>query len=287
MVDFFTGRKHCTKTKGVVSPALSINASVVQGSALGPVAFILNATDLHCITKTNILKKYADDTYLIVPSINSSSIPAEMASIANWAKDNNLKLNSNKSLEMIVRRPNAPLVTIPPPIPGIKRVTSLTILGVTVQDTLSMSNHIASLVSSAGQNLYALKTLKVHGLHSKLLSDVCRSTLVSRLTYAAPAWWGFTTANDRIQLESVLKKAKRWQLCNSNAPTITDIVDNADSTLFKKILSNPDHVLHPLLPPTKPTTYNLRSRAHNRQLPTNTNSLSKNFIHRMLYQNIY
>jgi len=77
IVDFYTARTPYTKSKALVSPALDINVSVVQGSALRPVSIILNATDLRCCTKTNSMKKYADDCYLIVPSTNSATIPAE------------------------------------------------------------------------------------------------------------------------------------------------------------------------------------------------------------------
>jgi hypothetical protein len=45
-----------------------INASVVQGSAVGPATFVVNAANLRPITNGNILGKYADDSYLIVPS---------------------------------------------------------------------------------------------------------------------------------------------------------------------------------------------------------------------------
>ena len=44
IVNYLAERPHCTKSKGVISPAQSINASVVQRSALGPVSFIINAT---------------------------------------------------------------------------------------------------------------------------------------------------------------------------------------------------------------------------------------------------
>jgi len=52
---------------------------------------------------------------------------------------------------------------------------------------------------------------------------------VSRLTYAASAWWGFATVNDHARLQGVLKKATRWQLYNTTAPSIIDIVDSTDS----------------------------------------------------------
>ena len=53
------------KSRGIISAAQPINASVVQGSALGHVAFIINATDLNVVTDGNKFHKYADDTYLI------------------------------------------------------------------------------------------------------------------------------------------------------------------------------------------------------------------------------
>ena len=100
--DYLHQRVHCTKTKSGTSPALGINSSVVQGSAVGPIAFILNASDLKASAQGNILRKYADDTYLICPATNSHTIAAEMTHIAQWADNNNLRLNPTKSTEMIV-----------------------------------------------------------------------------------------------------------------------------------------------------------------------------------------
>jgi len=113
IVDYISGRKHCTRSMGAISSTLPINSSVVQGSAMGPVGFIINGTDLKCMTQGNQLCKYADDTYMIVPSANIQSIPAELAHIESWASKNNFKLNTNKSQEMIVRRPRARKAMIP------------------------------------------------------------------------------------------------------------------------------------------------------------------------------
>ena len=113
---------------------------------------------------------------------------------------------------MIVTRPRVRKIKaeIPPLIPKIRRVDSLKILGVTVRCNLSMSDHVDNLTASAAQTLYALKTLKSHGMSLAALTDVCRATLVSKLTYAAPAWCGFASDADVCRLQSVLKKAGRW-----------------------------------------------------------------------------
>ena len=44
--DFFDSRMHCTKFRAEVSEPADILASVVQGSGLGPAAYIVNAADL-------------------------------------------------------------------------------------------------------------------------------------------------------------------------------------------------------------------------------------------------
>jgi len=52
-----------------------ITASIIQGSGMDPVTYILNASDLHPIHQNNMVFKYADDTHLIVPDIFPLIIP--------------------------------------------------------------------------------------------------------------------------------------------------------------------------------------------------------------------
>ena len=109
---------------------------------------------------------------------------------------------------MIVKRSRCS-VPLPPMLPGITRVKEMNILGIKIQDNLSMEKHISDLVTSANQNLYALKILKTHGLPISSIYNVCSATLVSRLTYAAPARFGFTNSSEKEGLQAVLNKATR------------------------------------------------------------------------------
>ena len=189
---------------------------------------------------------------------------------------------------MIVARKPLSSKVVPAPNTNLTRVKSMCILGVTIQDNLRMAEHIRNLVISAGQQLYAPKTLKVHGLPHPALSNVCRSTLISRLTYASPAWWGFLNCDEVGQLEAIVSKAQRWGIYSKQADSLAYITLKADEKLFASILNNSDHVLHSLLPPIKRHNHNLRQRPHNRNLPTLTVSYTKNnFIPRMLYTDIY
>ena len=57
--------------------------------------------DLRPITGGNEMVKYADDTYLVVPEVNSASCEDELKHIDQWATDNNLRLNQAKTVEIV------------------------------------------------------------------------------------------------------------------------------------------------------------------------------------------
>jgi Reverse transcriptase (RNA-dependent DNA polymerase) len=288
MISYLQGRGHRTRYGSEVSNEDMINASVVQGSALGPVSFIINAMDLHPKHKDNIMAKYADDCYLIIPSCNANTIQSELMSVTDWAMDNNLKLNHLKTQELVICKKNTIKSLLPVPVSGINRVSSLCILGVTINRYLELTEHIENVLSRGNQCLFALKTLRDKGLQGKSLSTVCRATFITSLTYASPAWWGFTTAHDQSRLQAMLNKAIRWKLDGEcSLPDLTDICAKADLSLFQNVLKDPNHVLSQLLPAIKQQTYNLRARPHNRDVPMYSTLTGKNFLSRMLRIGLY
>ena len=52
----------------------TISASIIQGSAIGPASYVVDASDLQAVTDGNALCKYADDTYLIIPASTSTHV---------------------------------------------------------------------------------------------------------------------------------------------------------------------------------------------------------------------
>jgi len=182
MVNNLSGRQQQTKLDGSVSQTLPVNASIIQGSALGPVEYVFTASDLYPLSPTNLLCKYADDTSLLVRATNTPSIPQEIQQISNWATANNLKLNNTKSQEMIFHIPRRKkYFSYPTAVPGIQGVDKMNILGITDSSTLIFHHHISALVTKSDRSLYALKTIYAHGLNGNALWDVTRATLVSQL----------------------------------------------------------------------------------------------------------
>lgn len=279
-VDFFDGHEHCTTFGGTRSSMHSITASIIQGSAIGPASYVVNAADLHTVTDGNLILKYADDTYLLIPASNIQTRAAELQNVEQWAETNNLKLNHKKTSEIIItnRRGKGKSLHSPPSkLPGIERVTSLKILGVTINSKLSVSEHCLQVVSRCAQSLHALRILRSRGMDESALQLIFKTVVLAKVTYASSAWWGYTTAADRHRLEAFLRRAVRARLYPVDGSNLQQLVTDSDDVLFNSILSNEHHVLHKLLPNTTYHTYSLRNRRHNYTLSNKTDTDERNY----------
>ena len=178
---------------------------------------------------------------------------------------------------------------LPAELTDIKRVDSINILGVTVTNTLTVNEHVDRVLSNCAQSVFALKTLRAHGLNRECLQNVFNAVILAKLTYAVSAWIGFTRAAERERIEAFIRRCKRSELCSTETKTFAQICEVYDNQLFSKIIRNPCHILNHLLPPVSAAAenYSLRPRKHNRLLPERTTRLfDANFIYRNLYCDI-
>jgi len=208
LVNFFSERRQCTTYHDTTSVLQAISASIVQGSAA---SYVVNASDPKAVTTGNVLCKYADDTYAIIPSDNVHTRTAELDNVKAWADVNNLRLNLAKCAEIILydsRRKRQPVGLQPLPLPNVPRVQSLKILGATISSKLSVVEHVCNIRSSA-QTCHALQLQRAHGTATASLHVVYRAIITAKLTYAASAWWGFTTEADRQRLEAIILVFRR------------------------------------------------------------------------------
>jgi len=77
-----------------------------------------------------------------------------------------LQLNSGKAKEMVIRGQGkrGKSANLPAPCPGIELISSICILGVTLNDQLSAADYVNSLMASSKSLLYALRVLRVYGI---------------------------------------------------------------------------------------------------------------------------
>ena len=81
-VEFFSDQRHCTRYGSSTSAMQEITASIIQGSAVGHVSYVVNAANLTTVTPGNRLFKYADDTYIVIPASNVQSRVVELEHVA-------------------------------------------------------------------------------------------------------------------------------------------------------------------------------------------------------------
>ena len=196
MTSFFEGHSHCTIFADNVSLFAEIFASVIQGSGVGPISYIVCESDLHPLILANKLFKFADDTCLVIPASHIHTRELKILNVENWATQNNLNLNRVKCQEIIFEKPRSRNKLTVPSLPGMARVDSLKILGVTLGSNFSLQDHITAVIASYGQALYALRILRSHGLGEAEIQTVFRSTVQQNCSMP-PAWWGFANSATR------------------------------------------------------------------------------------------
>jgi len=97
-----------------------------------------------------------------------------------------------------------------------------------------------------------------------------------------PSFAGQLTADDRNRIGAISRKALRRGVSCTEFD-IDDLIDTVDHKLFAHI-TDPNHCLHHLLPPTAHHSYSLRKRQHGYQLPHIEYNLHKNsFVNRCLF----
>ena len=108
--------------------------------------------------------------------------------------------------------------------------------------------------------------------HGTLCKKVAEATTLMKMMFAAPAWWGRTSAWDRERLSRFLAKTKRAGYLRLDIPDVEQLMRDADLRLLTSVSSNPNHVLQNLFPPEASHSYNLLPRLHNFTLPPKDNS---------------
>ena len=127
---------------------------------------------------------------------------------------------------------------------------SVKILGVSITDSLSASDHIHGVISNSAQTLYALRVLRAHGINDIALQAVFRSVIVAKLLYASSAWCGFIKVADQQRVDAFLLCSKRCGYCPPDLPTFEELCKTSDEQLFHQVIGNRNHLLSELFPPT-------------------------------------
>ena len=127
---------------------------------------------------------------------------------------------------------------------------------------VAYTDHVTELIATCTRTLYAIRTLRAHGLTGHALHTIFKATVQARLLYCAPAWSGFCTAADRTRLDSSLRRCKATGLLRRrHLAEQLEQLQLADEPLFERVQNEDRHVLRSLMPPKTEHSYNLRRTA--------------------------
>lgn len=283
IISYLTGRTQILKYDGHLSAVADINTSIVQGSGIGPILYVVMESDLCTLSSANILVKYADDTNLLVPSDSDTNLCDEFANIKCWADHNRMIINLSKTKEIVFRRPNPKLVINPVPLDQVEQVQCAKLLGIFLCYTLNFDAHLANTLKICSQRTYLLKLLRDQGLPRPYLNTVFTAIVLSKIIYALPAWRGFLTEEQIGQVNAFLKRSFKYSFCDK-LYRLADLADDADWVLFSR-MQNKQHCLHTMLPPVKFSSIQLRAKGHPYELPRCSSELHKRtFLPRCLFK---
>ena len=110
---------------------------------------------------------------------------------------------------MVFHRPS-PYHFVDPPLLHIERATSFKLLGVLLTNTLSMDMHVNHILSVVNQRLFLLNLLKKQGLSGKAREIIFQALIISRLSYALPAFAGFLSCLHVARFNAFFRKSFRW-----------------------------------------------------------------------------
>ena len=226
-ISYLTNRTQSVSVGELNSLPLPLKYGVPQGSVLGPILFTLYSQPVSDkIREHNIsYQKFADDTQL-----HKASQPTEfqclvsdfescILSVKAWMLSNKLKLNDEKTEAMLVGSRQAINLTDAESIQiGGKNILlnpHVKNLGVFIDNTLSMEQHISHLCRSAYLAMRQIASIRRYLTEKNTVQLVC-SFVLSRLDYCNATLAGLPATHiarlQRIQNNAarlVLEKSKR------------------------------------------------------------------------------
>ena len=171
-----------------------VKYGVPQGSILGPLLFLVQINDLTKVVKACNIQMYADDTVIYVSQKSISEVEkaltSDMANIAKWLENNRLIINLKKGkTEAMVfgtakRLHSINDIKIWMNEHSIHVVNSYKYLGVILDASLNMNEHLQKTLKSAAARIKLLKRMRT-SLTSHAAESIYKAIVLPKMLYCS------------------------------------------------------------------------------------------------------
>ena len=226
---FLSNRKQAVKLNSVTSELMPVNYGVPQGSILGPIIFSIYINDLPLHISSDC-ELFADDTTVHNtnknPDLLCSVLQQDINKLQKWTELNHMALHPQKSKFMLVttrqKRQNMKHTLIKLNVNGkqLENVESYKLLGLTLDNNLSWSNHILKLTKKLSRKIFQFNRIK-HFLDQHTRKLFFYAFIQPDIDYASTCW-DLCSKNYIKPLERLYKRAVKIILLKSNSPLTSD-----------------------------------------------------------------
>ena len=168
-VNYLFNRKQAVRFGSDLSKPHNVTCGVPQGSILGPLLFLLTFNDIESVLNHSKIITYADDTVIYVPGKSLKDIEIclneDFHEIVTWLESMDLVCNMKKGKTEAMlfgtsRKVNNHSLNIIHRFTKLSTTTAYKYLGIKLDQTLSLHDHIDSSYKIATGRLYLLKRVR-------------------------------------------------------------------------------------------------------------------------------
>ena len=232
--DYLDNRKQKVLANNELSSVQTITNGVPQGSILSPLYYIIYANDIpHIISQSEVIQ-YADDTVLLSNNPNYDQacleIQAGLSQLENWCSLNGISVNPKKSKAMLFGTNNQLARCKSKQIYidncEIEYVSTYTYLGMLLDKSLSLENHLQKVIQRTTAKMVELRKMR-RFLNTQAALMVYKSMILPIIEYGN-IFLGACSLDSRKKLQSLQNKSLRCALSEDKYSNVDELHKKAN-----------------------------------------------------------